>query len=167
MMWLAEPVVFLVIFPLVTLLHELGHAIPALAYGAQDVKIILGHSERDRIVFRRQFGRLELILVSWIPLFVGHVRTSDPLPFRQQIQVILGGPLVSLLLVVVLAPLAYASRGAADLVRVLVQGTAVCTFLSLVMPMLPIVYPRWYYGYAGKPSDMRRLIRLIRSAQSD
>lgn len=163
MTWLFWLFVLLVILPLTTLLHELGHALPALAHGAQDVTIIMGGSETDRAVFRRRVGRLELVLASWFPLFIGHVRASGPLSRRQQIQVILGGPLVSLLLVAVFVPLAYVSRDASELGRVLVQGTATAAFLGFVATALPMVYPRWWYGYAGKPSDMRRFIRLVRS----
>lgn len=166
MAWLGWVVVLVVILPLLTLLHELGHALPALVHGAQDVTIVLGSSDPERGMVRRRVGRLNLALASWLPLNIGCVRVADPLPFRQRVQVILGGPLTSLLVAAVLVPLAYATRGGPELLRILVQGAAAGAFLGFALTIIPIDYPRWFYGYAGKPSDMRRLIRLARSQQA-
>jgi hypothetical protein len=168
MIWLVWLLMLLIIFPLGTLLHELGHAIPALRYGAQDVKVILGSSDYEghNIVFRRQFGRLELILASWFPLWIGSAQTSSTLPLKQRVQVLLGGPFVSLLLVVIVAPLAYVTRGESELVRALLQYTAAFEILSFIATALPIRYPRWWYGYAGHTSDMWKVIHLLRKTNT-
>ncbi len=164
MVWIAWVLMLLIVFPLLTLFHELGHALPALAYGAQDVKVVLGPYDRERVTLRRQFGRLELILTSWFPLFMGHVRMSKRLPLRKRLQMLLGGPLVSLLQTVILVPLAYVSREASsEFVRILAQGTAAYAFSGLVMTALPMTYPRWFYGYAGHTNDMRKITQLLQS----
>lgn len=167
MVWVAWILMLLVVFPLLTLLHELGHALPALVFGAQDVTIVMGPRAGEHVAWRRQFGRLELVLTVWFPLFIGHVHTTEALPVRQRMQVILGGPLISLLLTIILVPLAYASRDASEVVRVLAQGSAAIAFFTLVMTSLPLTYPRWFYGYAGRPSDMQRLVQLWRSHNAE
>ncbi len=81
-----------------TTFHELGHAIPALLYTDGNVKIHVGSYGDDRSK-NLQFGRLTAYF-KFNPLHLnfGLCQHEKPATFNHIIRIILGGPLFSLLL---------------------------------------------------------------------
>lgn len=99
---------FLILFaiilrPLTTLIHELGHAIPALIYTDKKVTLYLGSYGNPDKSFKVVMGRLELFfskrLINWkIGLCV---MEEQELAINKQIIFVLMGPLASLLLALI------------------------------------------------------------------
>ena len=163
-----------VIAPLHTLLHELGHALTALALGADRAIAQVGgrHIRDERIVARFAPGPLEIRVCSLVTAaFVGFAwyhKENKPLSRQRQAWIALAGPLTSLTITVLAATIAYNTRDAAALVRFLAQGTAMVSFFVMVFTALPITYgPQFGKAYAGHPSDMKRVLSLLRQSNED
>jgi len=163
-MWMALALILLfLIIPLITLIHEAGHALAGLAVGARHVTIQLGGQTEP--VWSRNWGRVRLSLMSWAPLWVGFAKMDDvpSMTPRQRALVSLAGPVTSLILVILLSITAFLTRqDSSGLVRALVQQADLVAFLQLLTTAIPIRYPRWMGAYAGHSSDMRRAIQVLR-----
>lgn len=102
-------IVFLALFtvilrPFTTLIHELGHGIPALWFTDKKVTLYLGSYGNPKESFKLVFGRLEIYFnkkaFNWnIGLCIIEQRT---LPINKQILISLMGPIASLMLSLVL-----------------------------------------------------------------
>lgn len=166
MMWMIAALILLfLIIPLLTLIHEAGHALAGLAVGARHVTIQLGGQKEP--VWSRNWGRVRLSLMSWAPLWVGFAKMDDvpPITPRQRALVSLAGPITSLMLVILLALTAFFTRlDSSYLVRALTQQAAFTAFLQLLTTAIPMRYPPQMGAYAGHSSDMQRVIQALRKS---
>jgi hypothetical protein len=173
---LALLLAWLVGIPLLTLLHELGHALTALVLSHQPIHVFLGTTPRQ-IRQRGQeekptfcFGKLAFFLaLPGLPFGTGWARWPANLSWRHSVLVLLAGPVTTLLCLVVLslttlvlrpaAPLSAIHRGAYDLSfwLLLLAG------LQFLACALPVHYPAFWVGaLAGVSSDGDKIRMVLR-----
>lgn len=155
---------WLVTAPLLVFLHELGHALPTLAFGTGPVTIELGDPAKPGWTIA--MGRLRFCLRPFSTTFgfvSGSLEAASP---GQRMVVFAGGPAVSLVVTVVLG--------------VVIRFVAVPEWLEFslswacwgaltqtLFTALPIRYPEWMGSYAGMPSDGRRILTILRERQAE
>lgn len=154
-------VVLLVGMPLVTLLHELGHAVAAaLAVGGR-VTVVQGPAPA-RLSF--SFWRFDFRLHGPIAPHQGMVGWAMWGPHQARWRhavAIAAGPLVSGLCA------AGCLVGAADvpsLWRTALELLAGLASLQTLSSGLPVRYGRWFGSYAGQASDGLRMRRLLQGS---
>lgn len=140
-----------------TFLHELGHCLPVLAFTKNKAVVILGHG-RTKVSFI--IRRLHVHLRGFAP-WIGFMTVGEDVVLTKPLSLLssLGGPMISL----VIGTSAFLFRLHADGVVLYSVLSVVglynwCLFLCTAMP---IVYPEWWLGYGGRPSDGYRVFRLI------
>ncbi|HHZ07121.1 MAG TPA: M50 family metallopeptidase [Clostridiales bacterium] len=142
-----------VVAPLLTLIHELGHAGAALALVPQhDVTIRIG---RDPKISLYKRGRLH-ILVHPLGGCEGHYgwgAARVEVATSSAIWIALAGPLASLVMALVCAGLKNALGEGPSLARTLVNASMYYNMLQFAATIIPVKYPTWWFGYAGRWSD--------------
>ena len=152
---------FFVAGPALTLLHELGHAVAALALTKRRVVVRQGG---DPPLVTVRVGRLELRLQprnSLLFFYYGRVTThgDEPVPPKRAAVVAVAGPAVSLALAVSFAAL---TRVAPSW---LVSFLTWCLWMELwrlLATVPPIRYGRLFGPYHGMVSDGHRVWHLLR-----
>ena len=143
-----------------TLLHELGHALPLLAFSRDLVVVKVGGSPRRKLSLGRLLLEVRLLNRRRWGWF-GNVEAPDaePLSRGRMLIVLDGGPLVSALLLT-------AFLVAAALVPwqpvLVVWAGVIAVAWQLLVTAIPMRYPRWFGPYAGRVSDGYRISHLFR-----
>ena len=149
--------ILFVIWPLLTLWHELGHALVPLWAGRSPVRIRLG---TGRLGCTVQFGRLGLRIAP-VPLGFGWCEWTPPADRAWAMAAHLLGPCAS---AAAAGGLWLLARGAAGLVHELALAGAAIAFMQCMFTAVPMRYPRWFGPYAGQPSDGLRAWTLATSS---
>lgn len=151
-------VLWFVVAPLLTLLHELGHAVAALTFTRSGVRIELGGVATP---FTRRFGRLTLVLRVGSG-FAGYYWTDGRAPERwQRIAIILAGPMTSLACTCLSFGMLAGLNGPPEEVNALLFWCGNGAAVQFLVTVLPLRYPKWWAGYAGLASDGERLRREL------
>ncbi|EOS9898958.1 hypothetical protein ACNKV7_002137 [Vibrio cholerae] len=150
---------FLVLMPLLTLMHELGHAIPQLCM-KKKVVIDLGGSSPIPII---KVSRLFIRIVPF-STFHGFCSISSRLLRVGLVVTLLGGPLVTLLLAMLLNELRMVDAG--QWFTFLASFGFYFTVFQLVFTLAPIKYPSFFGGYSGTKSDGLRILEALRCNES-
>lgn len=147
---------FIVVAPTCTLLHEVGHGLGAISTSKSNVHIYLGKRTKDN---KENFklGRLHFH-IQWS--FAGFAHWGKGLDKRQRAVALAGGPIMSLLLVLLFW--LFASLVSQSELRQLINWTVTYNLIQFIITIIPITYPRWMGGYNGLPSDGLQLLRLLR-----
>ncbi len=142
-------------------LHELGHCFAILAFTKGDAIVTLGHGENE-ICF--SLRRLHVHLRAFAPwvgymFFRGVVLTK-----RLSLLTSLGGPLVSL--IIGTAAFFFRSYVNEGFFHSVLSVAILFNWVLFLVTAIPIVYPKWWVGYAGMPSDGYRVFKLVTSKKS-
>lgn len=160
--WVAFLLVLFFIYPLVVLLHELGHAIAALALASGPVTIKMGDWRREHPLFVRRVGRLTL---QWyrLPGWSGRCSADDigDASVVGRIVFYLGGPLVSLLTAIA-AYLVMFNLESGGFLWAVFQTIGNFALATLLLTIVPMRYPAWWGPYAGSRSDGANIMAQIR-----
>jgi Zn-dependent protease len=149
---------WVILFPITTFLHECGHAFTALALTDRDVKILLGDGRKG---LKWQRGRLGVVL-GWFTGFVGFTRyNQEEIAPHRILWITLVGPLVSLLLTLLFWVLTSIWNESGWFVSVM-KTLSYATFAQFLFTILPWRYPRWFPGYGGRTSDGWRILEILR-----
>lgn len=160
-------VMLFMIFQIDTIIHEFGHAIPALIFTKDKVKIRLGSlGGNNKNLGKLSLGRLDIALEKFNP-FIGMVQCNkSKLTKFQSITIFAGGPIISLFLGIILL---FISNNIGDKllmeififkeIIILARNLAFGTF---VFTAIPIIYPKWI-GRADIPSDGYQIVELMKS----
>jgi hypothetical protein len=146
---------WLVLAPLCTCLHEIGHAGLALLLTDQQIRFQLGSKGKK---LKLDLGRLTITLFFEPMAIYGLYQLEDKtrLTFKQDLWITLGGPLMSLLLTILFASLAWTS-GWATLWTILF----IINLIAFLNTAFPWTYPNWQGIQAGIPSDGRQILKLL------
>ena len=143
--------------PMLTLIHELGHATAALVFTTDRVLITLG----DGSHWQQSIGRLT-VQASLFSGAVGFVDLEGELTQWQAITMALSGPAVSLglcigaFLALVLTPIT-------GWKEILLFGISLFTGIQFLLIIIPMHYPSWWSdAYVGTPSDGYRALQQLR-----
>lgn len=151
-------ILWFVVWPALTLLHELGHAIAALAFTAGGVRVELGGTATP---YTRQFARLTFVMRPGSG-FIGYYWMDEPAPKRwQRIVIMLAGPLASLACALMSFSILAGTSNLPEPVRTLLFWCGSGAAVQFLVTVLPLRYPRWWAGYAGLASDGERLRREL------
>jgi hypothetical protein len=146
-----------------TLVHELGHALPALAWSRERVVVRVGWQPNVsaslarldvhvRFLNRPRWGWFGYFEVDW-----------KAMRRWQAIVVTTGGPLVSLL---ILAALLTATTLVSWPATILVWVPTLAVAWQVLVTIIPVRYPAWFGPYAGWTSDGYRIRSLVRASES-
>ena len=150
-------VLLFVIWPALTLWHELGHGLLPLAAGRAPVAIRLG---AGKATFTVRIGRLRLGIAP-VPLGVGWCDWTPPAKRATAVVTYLLGPCASGAAALGMWLLARVSAGFMH--ELAVAGAAIA-FMQCMFTAVPMRYPRWFGPYAGQPSDGLRAWTLATSS---
>jgi hypothetical protein len=160
---------WLVVIPLLTLLHELGHAGMALLLSGSSVTVVLGDYHQIESVSRQwqfQAGRLRCVLQPFSGFSGFFLWSREDAPRLSRIAVNLAGPLTSLLVGLLAWWLIALSALESFWLSQIVAGIRTAALLQFLGTIAPLRYPGWMGAYRGHPSDGLRVYHLLTS-QSD
>lgn len=143
--------VYLFAGPPLTLLHELGHALP-VALAGKPVAVYLGRPDpRARPTFR--LGKVKVRIRR--PIGFGgeclYEETGRGFSPGGLLLVALGGPAASALTTLVFGLGAYLSPDGP--LSASLMALSLAAFAQVFLSMLPVRYPGWFGAASGKPSD--------------
>lgn len=143
-----------------TLIHELGHAIPALLFTKEEVVICLGSyndiSKSKMIRFGRLSKYFKLNILQWI---IGLCNFKDPVSHRAHIIITLGGPLASLILGTFLLYL-YNTIILTDLGKSIMTLFILSAIFDFFINIIPINKPLYLYDGSHTYNDGKQLVTL-------
>ncbi|WP_375105362.1 site-2 protease family protein [Paenibacillus sp. RS8] len=148
---------YILVVPLSVFLHEMGHALAALVLTKRTVLIYMGANKR-RQKATLILGRLQFYF-TWG--FMGSVATKEDekqLSKYQNIGISIGGPLVSLFLVIVMIVL-YFSIQMRPFFDNIVFAAGVFNLINLCVTLIPTIYSTG--PYAGLPSDGYQILTAM------
>lgn len=151
-------ILFLVISQISTISHEFGHAIPALIFSKEEVKITFGidNGKLKNIII----GKLNIELRGFSP-FVGFVCwNSNIMTKGQRIVATAGGPIVSLIIGICL--LIFTDLTSSSIIKQIIVFSAYYHLYQFAVTSIPIIYPKWWAGYGGYSSDGYKVLQLAR-----
>lgn len=153
-------------FFVTVILHELGHAIPALMMTRDDVTIYVGSFGSPYDCFRFTIGKID-VYCKYNPLlwYKGCcVHSGDYLSIDQRIGIVAGGPIASILETII-TWLLISNLQHDDFFRVVFGGIFVISLGATAYSLIPNPIPRYTpSGYAvySDPYEIFRLVRMKR-----
>jgi hypothetical protein len=155
--FLVNLILWLFVIQVATIMHELGYALPILALTQENVRVTLGRgSTKGGITIRR----LHVSFKGFAPT-VGIVNVEGDASLSKTLSLLLflGGPLLSFMIGT--AAFLFRSYVDAGWLYSILSVTTLYNWYLFVVTATPIVYPKWWIGYGGSPSDGYRIVRLI------
>ena len=154
------PLVYIIFMPVLTLLHELGHAIPALIFTKEKVIVDIGNSNLNKKI---KLNRLVIKLngyksltdvsygyINWTPLDSNKMKS---------VFMILGGPLTSLIVSILL----YIYLINVSLPYILIKLLDALFLFSLFQFLLTILPMKYFYNpYSGHTSDGYKILQDLK-----
>ncbi|GAB4163462.1 MAG: hypothetical protein Tsb0033_23830 [Winogradskyella sp.] len=165
---MVEYILFLVLFftilrPFTTLIHELGHGIPALIYTDKKVTLYLGSYGNPDKSFKVALGRLELFfnkqLFNWNMGLC--VMEENTLAINKQIVFVLMGPIASLILSLILTYL-IVTVDFSDYVLVILVFFNISTYYDFFASIIPNSKPITLHNGSTVHNDGRQLLELLK-----
>lgn len=153
---------FVIVFQLTTIIHELGHAIPARIFSKDKVTIYLGVGDSKRNL---KIGGLQVVIRGFHPLTGFASWNGNKLTRSGKIVSSLGGPLASLMVGIGL----YLLEGKVSntILSTLFLFTAHYNLLQFIVTAIPVKYPSWWGAYGGTTSDGYKALAILKEkAQS-
>ncbi len=144
----------LIVLPMLTLLHEFGHALPQLLIKKKVIIDIGGSSCFPTI----KLGRL-FIRIAPFSTFNGFCSISSSLSKRELLVTLLGGPIVSFVLAAVL--FVQSQSHLSSLVHLIMNFALYGALFQFLITFLPIKYPRFLGRYGGHKSDGLKVLEVI------
>lgn len=142
---------FIFLAPVLTLIHEFGHAVVPLLKG-QDVKIGVG----SRQVINFQVGKLAIEFGLFSP-WIGFTKYKESVSVMAHA----GGPLFSLLLGAAL--LLFGFKGTTGNTSAFLFASAGWCLFQFVFTAIPFIYPSWLGYEQGMSSDGYKILEAFRS----
>jgi hypothetical protein len=148
---------FVIVFQLTTIIHELGHAIPARIFSKDKVTIYIGVGNSKR---NFKIGNLKVLFRGFHP-FTGFASwDGNKLTRFGKIVATLGGPLVSLM--VGMGSLLIAGKIANNALNNLFTFIAYYNLFQFIITAIPFKYPSWWGAYGGTTSDGYKVLTLLK-----
>lgn len=158
------PVVYILSMPILGILHELGHAIPALIFTDDVVSIYIGNSNLNKKI---KLNRLTIYFngyKSFMDVSYGFVNWKPINNKLKSILMIAGGPLVSLLISLLLFIFLYNVHLPYLLMKIF-NGVLLFSIIQFIITILPIKYN--YKPYIGFTSDGYKILQWLKIIDYD
>lgn len=151
---------FCIVGQFATISHEFGHAIPSLLFTKDNVKIAFGNTSIKSKKIK--FNRLFIEIGTFQPLLGTVEWSNDTLSKLKIIICSACGPMISLIIAI---SLIYISGEIDDNnLKKLISFSAYYHIWQFICTAIPIIYPKWWAGYGGYPSDGYNIISAIKGA---
>lgn len=150
-------IIFVMVAQTTTIIHELGHAIPALIFTKDKVKITLGSKD---VIGVFSLGRLDIYIKKFNPIagFVHSNKSSLSKPALFLIS--FGGPAFSCITIILLI---FIRNDALNRYTFQALDFAVnYCIISFIITAVPVIYPKFFGVYSGQPSDGYRMLMLLK-----
>lgn len=158
-LWVLRVGVFwLVTVPLLTLIHELGHALAGMMTTRGWVPAAIGTGGDPRTI---GLGRLRIKLRPFSGIVGSCHREYRSGSGRGEALFYGAGPTFSLASAAILGYLGTSATGNSTLGQILTLGSY-AALLQLIATLVPVRYPSWMGAYAGYLSDGAMLLRCVR-----
>jgi tetratricopeptide (TPR) repeat protein len=149
-----------------TLLHELGHAIPALVYTTEEVTVYVGSYGDIRNSLPIRLGRFRLFLkFNILDWKMGLCMHKSPAYYVHHFIIILGGPLISLILATWLTWLMF-SDGLSDATKVFISLFILSTVWDFLVNIVPVSRPLKLHNGHYTHNDGFQLARMLKLGSS-
>lgn len=148
---------FVIVFQLTTIIHELGHAVPARIFSKDKVTIYLGVGNSKRNFKIRE---LQVVLRGFHPCTGFVAWNGEKLTRSGKIVSSLGGPLISLM--VGIGSLLIAGKMENNVLNNLFTFIAYCNLTQFIGTVIPIKYPSWWGAYGGVTSDGYKALAILK-----
>ncbi|OZM56847.1 hypothetical protein CIB95_08730 [Lottiidibacillus patelloidae] len=152
-------VFYVVVLPISTLIHEIGHALGILLTTKERAVIYLGPSDAKNTE-NFHLGRMHFHIKWSIFGSCKYKEITKKLTAFQQIVVAIGGPFMSLCLVLLFTSLAKVPTN--EVIAQYLQAIAFANLFIFISTAIPIKYPKWMSHYGGMPSDGYRVVLALR-----
>lgn len=140
-----------------TIIHEFGHALPALLFTSGDVVVHLG---KGKVIRKIKIKRL-IIQIKEIMPTVGFVNFMPQKNNRfKTILIFLGGPLLTLIFAIIQHLIS--GRINYELLSRALKISSYYFYFVFFVTIIPITYPNWWIGYSGHKSDGYYVLNLTR-----
>lgn len=144
------------ISPVLTFLHELGHAICALILANGQVDITIGNFEKKHVSFK--IGKLKVYLNKFSP-WVGYTYSSEmPQEKYKKILIYLGGPIASVLVGFIFTILGAITENI--FLKILLCSFIFGSYSQFLTTIIPMTYK--HGAYKGRTSDGYEVINVIK-----
>jgi len=154
--------------PLVTFMHELGHAIPALFLSNGKIVIRLGMNKNFRWKRTLDFGSRLAVILYFRNFRTGSTEFDSQVKWYVRLAILLGGPLVSMFLSLLAGrSLFFPTSELFPWMQVLWVSWFCCNFLTFLRSVIPIRLQPTQNDPLGAPSDGLQIYQvLIKRGQS-
>lgn len=148
---------FVIVFQLTTIIHELGHAVPARIFSKDKVTIYLGVGNSKR---NFKIGGLQVVLRGFHPFTGFALWNGDKLTRLGKILSTLGGSLISL--IVGLGLLLFTGKVSNIILNNLFTFMSYYNLFQFIVTAIPIKYPSWWGAYGGVTSDGYKALAIFK-----
>lgn len=160
---IANIFMWIIIIQLTTIIHELGHGIPALFFSKDKVIMYLGITKTT--VRTYNLGNFQVVLRGFHP-FTGFVTWNNTkIKGVQELITVIGGPLISLLIAVGLFVIG--SNLKVRRLSEVVDLAAYYNFYQFILTVVPMRYPKWWGNYGGYSSDGYKAVKLLKGKEEN
>ncbi|CAM3651370.1 hypothetical protein [Parendozoicomonas haliclonae] len=153
--FLGFAIIGLLVMPLMTFLHELGHALPILASGNK-AHIVMGTGDSPLTL---TFNNLKISLSPTIS--TSFCYWEESLTQRTALLALIAGPLTSLLISMTCIFVYFRFSTSAELSGLLLCIAGI-TFFQFLFTAIPMHYPSFMGAYAGAPSDGYQILQRLK-----
>lgn len=157
--FIVYPLVYIIFMPILTLLHELGHAIPALIFTNEEVTINIGNSNLNKQI---KLNRLVIKINGYnslVDVSYGYVNLA---PLDTKFKVVfmtLGGPLTSLI-VSILLYIYLINVSLPYVLMISFNALFIFSAFQFLLTIFPIKY--FYKPYVGHTSDGYKILQHLK-----
>lgn len=148
---------FVIVFQLTTIIHELGHAIPARIFSKDKVTIYLGVGDSKRNL---KIGGLQVVIRGFDSFTGFALWNGDKLTRLGKLVSSIGGPLISLM--VGIGSLLIARNIANNALNNLFTFIAYYNLFQFIVTAIPVKYPSWWGAYGGTTSDGYKALAILK-----
>ena len=157
--FIVYPLVYILFMPVLTTIHELGHAIPALIFTKYEVNINIGNSNLKKQI---KLSRLVININGYksiMDVSYGYVNWTNIDNKLKSIIMIAGGPIASLCTSIVLYLSLYKTE-LPYLIMIIFNGILLFSIGQFIVTILPIKYRD--NTYKGFTSDGYKILQYLK-----
>ncbi|WP_019375625.1 hypothetical protein [Virgibacillus halodenitrificans] len=146
---------WIVVLPLTTLLHEIGHGIGGILISKERAMVFLGPIEPSNTK-TFHIGRMDFH-IKWAYFGFCSIKKYHKLNAMQRIVISAGGPAMSLL--IVFASIFLLFFDFPYQLKNFVTAIAIVNAWQFLCTAVPIINPTWYKAYSGMSSDGYQIVK--------
>lgn len=149
----------LIIIIIANIIHELGHAIPALLFSRSNVKIVIGTNNEK--ISQVKIKKVTFLFRGINFIFSATDYNSKYMKPAQQIAAYAGGPVISFIFGESLSLISKMISN--ENIRSLVIIASFYFVVQFIMSIVPLIYPKGFLFYQGFPSDGFKIITVLKN----